>query len=181
MTQPNCDESCFLNETKNLLDNYKPREKNDFKYKCHRCIAMKRIITMCEELAVKINKSKTLREEKITLMIEIKNHRSNLSSLIYEETLILQEVNKLFSEEKHCETQEIFNKNRDKLNENIKKHNKIDSKKRKEEKRIVDLEKKIIDNRVEMDLLLDEMIENGKALDDGLEQVNFIRAETLTL
>ena len=161
MTQPNCDESCFLNETKNLLDNYKPRESKEFKYKCLRCIALKKIKKMCEELAVKINKSKTLREEKITLMIEIKNHQNNLSSLIYEETLILQEVNKLFSEEKHCETQEIFNKNRDKLNENIKKHNKIDSKKRKEEKRIVNLETKINDDKIQLKLSLDELIENG--------------------
>lgn len=70
-------------------------------------------------------------------------------------------MNKLLSEEKDCETQEIFDENRDKLSKNIKKHNKIDSKKRKEEKRIVDLETKINDDKIQLKLSLDELIENG--------------------
>ncbi len=158
-----------------LLDNYKPREKKDFKYKCLGCITLKKIIKKYEELKVNMNKHKLLLEERKTLQIEMKNTQKRLIILLENENDMLQELNKLMIEQENSENQENYDEKDEKdekINEKYRKYIENEKDKDKEKMIIEELNIKIDDNTNDEDVLYDEIIEDEKMIKKYLEKFN---------
>lgn len=147
-----------------LLDNYKPREKKEFTYKCLGCMIMKKNSEKYRELAVKLDKYETCQSEIITLMDKMKNHGDNLFALLDEDSIVCQEVDKLISEEEFYENNKIYDEYQERINEKTKKFHEIERREINEKRRIVELRIKIIDKESEFVLLYNETIEAGKMI-----------------